>query len=82
MPADVRLQSLEFKSACGNNGIASVKVTLTNGLSSPVFEKEGVMFDNEKRLDFDAYKLFLLRNIQGGDNNGNLNFVRSVKFKS
>lgn len=84
MPADVRLQSLDFKGA--NDGdeddsdvaIASVKVTLTNDFSSKVFEKQGVVYVDQKTLVFDAKKQ--IKRVQGADSNGRWGEVKAVKF--
>ena len=49
--AGVSLKSIEFKSAAD---ISSVRCTLTNGVSSPLFEKAGVTHNNPIAYNFDA----------------------------
>ena len=54
MTADLSLKSIEFKSVSGNNPISSVRCTLTNGVSSPLFEKAGVSHEKPATYNFDV----------------------------
>ena len=56
MPADVSLQSLEFKMLEAET-IASVRVTLTHDFSSPMFEKQSELLCVEEKFNFVAEKL-------------------------
>ena len=53
MPADVTLKSLEIK---GHSVISSVKCTLSNNESSPVFEKANYGHSNLKTINFDPQR--------------------------
>ena len=51
---DVRLKSISFKSNGGY--IASVQCTLTNGTTSPTFEKNGKKYNDPHTIIFDPQK--------------------------
>ena len=51
---DVRLASISFKSNGGY--IASVQCTLTNGFTSPAFEKSGIEYSNPETIRLDDPK--------------------------
>ena len=51
---DVALKSIQFKTIMYDySTLSSVQVSLTNGQSSPVFEKAGVDHKYPKTIDFD-----------------------------
>ena len=55
--AEISLRSIEFKSyANGDSRISSVRCTLTNGVSSPLFEKEDVVHYHPVTYNFDPNK--------------------------
>ena len=54
---DVALKSIQFKTIMYDySTLSSVQVSLTNGQSSPVFEKAGVDHEHPKTIDFDPNK--------------------------
>ena len=54
MSPDVFLQSIEFEVDCsGCTGLGSVRVNLSNGMSSPVFKNEGHTRYNHETFSFD-----------------------------
>ena len=55
-----------------------MKVTLTDGFASEVFERQGVEYDNVKKLDFDAMNT--VKRVKGADNNGESDYVYVVKL--
>lgn len=69
MPASASLRSLEFKSCLGGP-IASVRVNLTHGFSSRVFEKHGGRFEGHQTMRFDLKQA--IKKVQGADQNGSL----------
>ena len=76
MPKDVRLQSLDFKTNGG--GIASVKVNLSNGTSSQVFEKNGIKLINPQTINFDLNRP--IKGVQGYDGDGTYQGVCTFNF--
>ena len=78
MPADVRIQSLDFKIDSSYQNLASVKVTLSHNFSSQVFESKGIEFNYQKRLDFDAQNQ--IKRVKAAPNDGVWEYVYNVKL--
>ena len=53
-PGDTFLASMTFKAVFGQQNLCSVQCTLSNGVSSPIFEKEGCSFKEPCEVIFDA----------------------------
>ena len=54
MDPDGSLKSIEFKTSCDDcSGVSSVRVSLSNGFSSPVFEKSDHTHYNHETFNFD-----------------------------
>lgn len=77
MPASASLHSLEFKSSF-SGPIASVRVNLTHGFSSRVFEKQDGQFQSRQTITFDVKRP--IKKVQGADQNGTLPCLYRVKF--
>ena len=73
--ADVSLRSIEFKSSGGP--ISSVRCTLTNGVSSLLFEKAGAGDKNPVTYNFDTNKK--IRKVEASSN-GSHEYVAQLKF--
>ena len=62
----VKLESLELK--CNASVTSSVRCVLSNGISSPVFEKEGVVHEEEGTCTFSPSTN--VRYVQASDEDG------------
>ena len=70
---------MEFKRPSTSYAIGSVKANLTHGFSSDVFERKGVSFEYEKKIDFDVNRP--IKRVKGAYyNNGNSYCTYAVKF--
>ena len=78
MPHDVRLQSLEFKQSAETLGIGYVRVNLTHGYSSEVFERKGSVLSDEKKIDFDVNQP--IKRVKCANNNASFGYIYAVKF--
>ena len=81
MPNDTRLQSLEFKAlAYTKDGIGSVRVNLTHGYSSKVFESKNfrLRVHDGKKIDFDVNQP--IKRVKCADDSGSISKIYAVKF--
>ena len=63
----VKLESLEFKSSA--SVLSSVRCVLSNGITSPVFEKEGTIHENNETVRLDSSTT--VRHVQAFDEEAN-----------
>ena len=75
----VSLQSIEFKTYCyGCSSVSSVRVSLSNGEASPVFERSGSNLYKPKTIKFDPNTpIKAVEAYDGGDYAGLIRFMDS-----
>ena len=78
MTADLSLKSIEFKASGG--ALSSVRCTLTNGVSSPLFEKAGVDHNQNATYNFDPKKKVCKVELSSNGNSAGNSHVTQIKF--
>ena len=67
MQPDVSIQSIEFRTHCfGCHGLSSVRVNLSNGESSPIYQNFDASHDDLKTINFDPFKI--IRSVEANNN--------------
>ena len=70
---------MTFKTANGYTRVGSIQCSLSNGQSSPVFEKEGIQYQAPQTVNLNNAER-PVKSVYGRDRDGNKNFIARIDF--